>query len=113
MDAVVRVIAAGEKALPTFHDPDQLLRLHLILARAHGDAVAAAAGVDLAGDCLEPDDYRAGAESARRAALRHYQAALDRLTATDPALARAVWRDAWRLRAGLPPRDTRFVCVYD
>jgi len=29
------------------------------------------------------------------------------------AVARAAWRRAWALQAGLVPQDLRFFCVYD
>lgn len=41
----------------------------------------------------------------------YYRSALA-LDPQNPA-ARAVWREAWRLIAGLPPMRVRYYCIYD
>lgn len=45
---------------------------------------------------------------ARNRAVAHYQAALDLLPDSDEK--RALWWDAWRLAAGLPPREWTYLC---
>ncbi|MBX6364884.1 MAG: hypothetical protein IRZ00_13525, partial [Gemmatimonadetes bacterium] len=106
-----RIIDAGEKAAADIVGDARQARLHLLLARAYGDIVAVASGIGSSASRLDTAAYRREAASARRSALRHYQRALDLLPRG--AAARAVWREAWRLRAGLPPMHTVFVCLYD
>ncbi|HET9982369.1 MAG TPA: hypothetical protein VFQ38_02225 [Longimicrobiales bacterium] len=106
-----RVIQAGEKAAPEIEGDERQARLHVLLARAYGDVVAVASGVGTSATHLDTASYRPQAPGARRAALRHFQQALDLLPPGPTA--RAVWREAWRLRAGLPPVHTVFVCFDD
>jgi hypothetical protein len=103
------VIAEGNRYLR--QKPGSALRgdIHFMMAQAYGDIVTLAAGGGYDGS--ESAKYQAEAVSARTHALAHFEAAYK--SSGRSARARDVWPDAWRLLAGLAPRQTRFYCVYD
>ena len=108
-DAFRRVAAVGETLLA--HLPDSLAaEVHLLVARSYADIVELASNADMA-EYFDPQEYVGEAASARARAIAHYRRglALDRSS----PMARASWREAWRLLAGLPPGTTHFACVYD
>lgn len=104
-----KVIESGERYLARVPDAPIAPEVHFLVGEAYRDIVALAHG---AGD-IYADSSRYGAEApaAARRALDHYRAAL-RAGPGSPA-ARAAWKQAWWLKAGLVPRDVRFYCVYD
>lgn len=90
-----------------------LAEVHRYLALAYADIVAIDAGnLPLTGYAgAEEEHARHGPHdvpAARRRAVQHYQAALDLVPAS--AAKQAVWREAWRLAAGLPPVEWTYLC---
>jgi len=106
-----QVIERGERFLDSPHGPVIEGRAHLAIARAYADIVGLAHGGVVANTYFGSETYRGEAPSARRHAVRHYAAALDRLGAT--LAAPVIWREGWRVASGLPPLDTRFACTWD
>ena len=109
MEAFRTVTAVGESLLT--HLPDSLAaEVHLLVARSYADVVELASNSDM-GEYFDSPKYQREAMSARASAIAHYRRGL----VLDPSspLARASWREAWRLLAGLPPGTTHFACVYD
>jgi hypothetical protein len=104
-----RVIDNGERYLERLPDSPIAPAVHYEVAEAYRDIVALARGA--AGDYADSSRYGAEAGPAAEKALRHYRAAMRAGPAAD--VARAAWRRAWQLKAGLNPRDVRFYCVYD
>lgn len=88
-----------------------LADVHRLVADAFADVVTLAAGVTYSSMYVSADDFPLPPARARREAVAHYREALRRIR--DPDEARKVWRDAWRIAAGLPRERTRFVCIYD
>jgi hypothetical protein len=104
-----RVIANAERYLERVPASPVAAEVHYLAGEAWADVVALAAG---AGDIYaDSSRYSAEAPEARRRALAHYHAAIGANPTS--ALARAAWRRAWWLLSELPPRRTRFLCVYD
>lgn len=108
------VIEEGERFLRerSTAEPRMRARVHLEVARAWSDIVAIASETTSpAREYLEAERYREEAAAARRNAVEHYQAALDVLAATGEG--ETIWREGWRVAAGLPPLVTRHVCIWD
>ena len=108
-EAFRTVTSVGETLLT--HLPDSLAaEVHLLVARGYADIVELAANSDLA-EYFDRQKYQGEAASARASAIAHYRRglALDHSS----VMARASWREAWRLLAGLPPGTIHFACVYD
>ncbi len=104
-----RVISAGDDFLRAPHPPALAARVQFMVGDAYLDIVALAGG---AGDVYaDAKNFQAEAPRARSQALAHYHAGLE-LDRQSPQ-ARAAWRAAWRLAAGLGTAQTRFFCVYD
>ena len=108
-EAFRKVIDNGERYLARVPDSPIAPDVHFQVAEAYRDIVALARGA--AGDYADSSRYGAEAGPAAAKALQHYRAAM-RAGPASPA-ARAAWRRAWWLKAGLTPRDVRFYCVYD
>lgn len=88
-----------------------LAEVHRMVGDAHADVVTVAAGATHASMYIREDELPVPPERARREAVEHYRAAMERTD--DGAETRAIWGDAWRLAVGLPLERTRFVCIYD
>ncbi len=104
-----RVIENGERYLARVPDSPIAADVHYQVGEAYADIVALAHGV--AGDDADSSRYSAEAGPAALRALEHFRAAL-RAGPRAPA-ARAAWRRAWWMKAGLAPREVRFYCLYD
>ncbi len=108
-EAFRAVIQTGERYLERVPAGPIAADVHFVVGEAYRDVVALAAG---AGDVYaDASRYTGEAPEARRRALSHYRAAI--AAAPGGPAARAAWRQAWWLMAGLAPRETRFYCVYD
>jgi hypothetical protein len=105
-----RVMAEGERYLARVPNGPISAEVHFLVGDAYRDVVALASGV-LAEYVDSVAPYRNEAPGARARALEHYRATM--ALAPERPVARAAWRRAWWILAGLPPRETRFVCVYD
>ena len=105
------VIAEGDAYLR--RKPDSRFRddVHLLMAQAYADIVTLAAGGGYEESESARAKYKAEAPAARANAITHFRTAY--ASSSRSARARDVWPDAWRLVAGLPPRATRFYCIYD
>jgi|GEM_PF-4976519 len=101
-----QVIEEGEKYLSRATKPEMITAVHFLVADAYRDIVTR---VRWAEDDEQASQYRAEAEQARLKAIQHYRLALSR-DRTSPT-AREAWGEAWRLMAGLPPRDARYFCL--
>jgi hypothetical protein len=109
VEAFRAVIANGERYLERAPDSPVATDVHFLVAEAYRDVVALAAG---AGDIYaDSSRYSGEAGAAGRSALAHYTAAI--ASGAGGPTARAAWRRAWWLRAGLLPRGVRFLCIYD
>jgi hypothetical protein len=108
-DASQRVSAAAEQLLRSVTNATVAAEVHVLAGNGYADVVALAAGAGSAD--ADASAYTGAAPDARRRAIRHYRQgiALDRRSAD----VQAVWVEAWRLLAGLPPPTTYFFCVYD
>lgn len=104
-----RVIENGERYLARLPESAIAPDVHYLVGDAYRDVLALAHGAG--GEHGDSSRYKAEAPDAARNAMSHYVAAMQ-AGAGHPA-ARAAWSRAWWLRAGLMPRDTRFLCVYD
>ena len=99
------LIQFGEKLLRDFPSSRWQPYIHLTLARAYAARlILTYPGVELDGAAkpANPDDLRRGA-------IAHFRAYLDETP--DSPEAAAVWREAWRLLAGLPPSPIHFACT--
>lgn len=103
-----RVIAEGESFLGTLGDSGERARVHFLLAAAHAEVVGLADGIS---EYEEADPYSDDVAPARMRAIAHYRRGLE--LDRESYWARVAWGKVWRLRAGLPPLDLRFYCVYD
>ena len=104
-----QVIRDGERLLSQDIDAPTAAQVHFMVADAYADIVALAGGA--AEDSkYDPAQFQGEADSARNKALQYYQDGLSVDNASEKA--KAAWRQAWRLSAGLLP-DTRYVCVND
>jgi hypothetical protein len=104
-----RVIQNGEKYLERVPASPIAADVHYQVGDAYRDIFALARGA--AGDYADSSRYGAEAGPATLKALEHYRAAM-RAGPASPA-ARAAWKRAWWIEAGLVPRDVRFYCIYD
>jgi hypothetical protein len=104
-----RVIAEGERYLARMPATPIAPSVHFLVGEAWRDIVALAHGAG--GLDADSSRYGAEAEAAAQKALAHYTEAM-KAGPTSP-VARAAWRRAWWLRAGLAPRGLRFYCVGD
>jgi hypothetical protein len=104
-----RVIENGERYLTRLPESSIAPDVHYLVGDAYRDIVALAHGAG--GEYGDSSRYAAEAPEAARQALSHYVAALQ-AGAGHPA-ARAAWSRIWWLRAGLVPRDVRFLCNSD
>jgi hypothetical protein len=104
-----RVIETGERYLERVPDSPVAAEVRWYLGEAYRDIVALAGGAQAW--YADASRYAGEAPGARRRAVEQYRAAI-RAGAGGPT-ARAAWRRAWWLLAGLMPRDVRFLCVYD
>jgi hypothetical protein len=86
------IVSTAEREAKTVEGTHWQARAHLAAARALGDIF-----VD------------SGADSARVRAVEHYRIAVAE-SFYDPDLDRQVWREAWRLAAGLAPIRLRYYC---
>jgi hypothetical protein len=108
-EAFRTVIDNGERYLARAAGSPIAADVHFLVAEAYRDIVALAAG---AGDIYaDSSRYSAEAGAAARHALEHYAAAI--AAGAGGPTARQAWARAWWLRAGLHPRDVRFLCIYD
>ena len=104
-----RVIDNGERYLARVPLSPIAAEVHFLVGEAYRDVVALAHGAGL--EYADSSAYTAAEPEARRRALEHYRAAI--AGAPDRQVARAAWRRAWWLLAGLPPRSVRYLCIYD
>jgi len=107
------VIAEGSKFLQGSTDPAANAQVHFMIGDAYADIVALGTDGSQSPDneLPPPDQYRAGADKARAAAIEQYRAGL-RLDRSSVE-ARSAWEKAWRLIAGLAPEQIRYYCIYD
>jgi len=104
-----RVIANGERYLARVPAGGIAADVHYEVAEAYRDIVALARGAG--GVYADSSRYGDEAGTAARRALLHYREAMR--AGPGAPVARAAWRRAWALQAGLVPQDLRFFCVYD
>jgi hypothetical protein len=104
-----KVIDLGEKYLARVPGSPIEPDVHFLVGEAYRDIVALAHGAG--SDYADVSRYTPEAPAAAQSAIEHYRLAM-RAGANSP-VAQAAWRQAWWLKAGLPPRDVRFFCVYD
>ena len=102
------VIEQGEDFMQNLSDPALRAQLHFTLGDAYADSVGLASQVYL-GTAYRDNVH--DAPTARAKAIEHYRAglAIDETSTS----ARAAWRKAWRLLAGLSPLGLRFHCEAD
>jgi len=104
-----RVIQNGERYLERVPGSPITADVHFLVGEAYRDIVALAHG---AGDIYADSSlYSAEAGEAAARALAHYREAMK--AGVNAPVARAAWRQAWWMKAGLAPRDVRFYCIYD
>lgn len=104
-----RVIIEGERFLKRTRNPELRKRTHLLVAEAYSDTVALADG---AGEgYVDTGKYRNAAGKAKMRAIAHYRRAL--VPVSNQTSSVKIWRETWRLMAGVPPVNTRFFCIYD
>lgn len=103
------VITKGEAWLARHPQHPYSRTVHFLVAEAYGDVVALAHGA--LAEYADSSQFREEAPAATAKALEHYRLAITPGDTT--RVARGAWRQAWWLMAGLPPRTTRFVCIYD
>lgn len=104
---------AGRRGRRSSMNTVVLAEVHRYLALAYADIVAIDAGnIPLTGYVGSEEELaRHGPHdvpAARRRAVKHYQATLDLMPTS--AAKRTVWREAWRLAAGLPPVEWTYLC---
>ena len=98
--------------LEELQDPALVARAHWIIARAYGDIVKIESDTDISASMyVDEGPWTGRSTEARRLALEHYTEALESLVGTEDGP--KVWREAWRLAAGLPPVRHYFICIYD
>ncbi len=121
------VLREGEKFLAGSTDRELNARTHFAVALAYEDIVAMAEGVGAqyeAGD--PPSSFVSRASDARMKVLEHFRMSIELAHDSQPAplvlrrhmsgeetLRKEAWREAWWLRAKLPPRQITFLCVWD
>jgi hypothetical protein len=99
------LIRFGEKLLRDFPASRWKSYIHLTMARTYAaELILTYPEVDLNG-ADKPTDP----EALRRAAITHFRAFLEENRESSEA--RAAWREAWRLLAGLPPSPIHFACT--
>jgi hypothetical protein len=104
-----RVIENGERYLERVPNSPIAADVHFLVGEAYRDIVALAHG---AGDIYADSSlYGEAAGDAAARAIAHYREAMK--AGVNAPVARAAWRQAWWMKAGLAPRDVRFYCVYD
>ncbi|MDO8666583.1 MAG: hypothetical protein Q7J79_08215 [Gemmatimonadales bacterium] len=103
------VIAKGEAWLARHPQHQQARAAHFLVAEAYRDIVALAHGA--LAEYADSAQYLEESPAAREKALEHYRLAIP--PGDTSRMAREAWQQAWWLMAELPPRGTRFVCVYD
>lgn len=101
------VISRGEAWLKRPGERPQAAAVHFLVGEAYRDIVALGHGAG--GSPADSTKYLAEAPAALAKALEHYRAAI--AADSTSRAARAAWRQAWWLLAGLPPRPTRFFCL--
>ena len=104
-----KVIDLGEKYLARVPGSPIEPEVHFLVGEAYRDIVALSHGAG--SDYADVSMYTGEAPAAAQSAIEHYRLAM-RAGPQSPT-AQAAWRQAWWLKAGLAPRDTRFFCVYD
>jgi hypothetical protein len=98
------VITRGRKFLADHPETKVAGAIYLNLSRAYGDAVEV--------EGVVPELFNAAeARVARTRAVDAYLESIRRDGVTPAAT--ALWSDMWRLRAGLAPKTSHFVCHYD
>lgn len=121
------VIRDGEKFLAGSTDRGLNAQAHFAVALAYEDIVAMAEGVGAQYAAGQPSDaFVSRASRARMKALEHFQMSVEMVqeSQTKPLFRRPraslegtlkneAWREAWWLRAKLPPRQMTFYCVWD
>lgn len=108
-DSAVRVEAM--RFIVTHPASPMLPEVHVLLGRAWGDILALATGQAEDDDSTEMASFASQAAPARAHAIAEYRTAL--ATLHDGALRTKVWREGWRLAAGLAPVGIRFGCFED
>jgi hypothetical protein len=104
-----RVIENGERYLERMPNSPIAAEVHFLVAEAYRDIVALAHG---AGDIYADSSlYGEEAGDAAARAIAHYREAMK--AGINAPVARAAWRQAWWMKAGLAPRNARFYCIYD
>lgn len=103
------VITRGEAWLARHPQHAYARTVHFLVAEGYHDIVALARGA--LAEYADSTQYLEEAPAATAMALEHYRLAMTPGDTT--RMAREAWRQAWWLMAGLPPRTTRFVCIYD
>ena len=104
-----RVIFEGERFLSKSQNRQLRARVHVLVANAYADFVAIADGA--AEPYVAATIYVNQASWARSMAISHYRRAIQ--LSTDEQDQIRMLKNAWRLRAGVAPTHTTFVCVYD
>jgi len=105
----LEVIRRGETYLRSHPNATIATELRFVIAQAHADIVALAAG---AGESFtDADAWKPDVERARSRALEEFKLAYAG-DASSPQV-RALWPTVWRLAAGIAPTRTRFFCIYD
>ena len=109
-EAFQRVIDNATRYLERVPDSPIAAEVSFLLGEAYRDIVALAHG---AGDIYaDSSRYTERAAAAAQSAVGAYQRALQ-VAPLESELAKQAWKQAWALKAGLVPRETRFYCVYD
>jgi hypothetical protein len=100
------VIAKGEAWLARHPQHPNGRAVHFLVADAYRDIVALGHGA--VSGLADSTRYLEEVPASLAKALEHYRLAIT--PADTSVVAREAWRRAWWLSAGLPPRETRFVC---
>jgi hypothetical protein len=103
----IKIIREGEELLERSNDEELRTWTHFKLGYAYSDVVAIESGYPT----LTENDtsFQMSAEVARQKAITHFQEAFSVDSVSTKAY--SAWREAWRLVAAIPPKQTMFTFV--
>jgi hypothetical protein len=104
------IILDGEALLAKGLDAPMAAQVHFMVGDAYSDIVAIAGGDAGPNGEYDPEQFQAEAGASHTKALQHYRSGLAVDNSSENA--KDAWTQAWRLSAGLLPRE-RYVCFGD